>query len=592
MAKIMFVNARSLKKPGATSDLLADILENNIQLCCVTETWFNSEFPSSNFFIPNYNLIRHDRTPSNSDKKTGGGVCIYHHEDIEIQPINVSRCQQFEILWTKITAPTKLILVVLYYPPCLNKQKDYVDYLASTAEDLMLTHPNYELMIGGDFNDLSTVELTSCIHVSNCLDAPTCGKSQLDFVLCSNPSHFEFHTTDSNVKTDHKAILVSPKCPTPSIKRLHYFRDQRYQNVFNFNNQLSYEDFTYVYTTSDPDVAMMGLLDHLKGVLDLNCPLKKVKLSNKDPHYITPLVKHLLKKRNQLNRKRNHRQVSLLTDQIRNLIKDNMLKGSGRRGTQKWWNVVNQHTGRKQNSTTQIPFTPDEICNFFTDISTQHGPINLPPHEVVGDSPIPELSLHQIYYSLLGLKKTAVGYDQLPTWVFKDNAHILAEPIHSIYNRCLASSSFPNSLKRSRIIPVPKSAKVNDLNNLRPIPVTPVIARHFERLVYDNFLKEPYNRWLSRNQCGFRQGGSTEFALLKILDTCKNLDTSDHDYIKLIFLDLSKAFDRVQHELVLTQLKKISGLSPFIINFIRSFITERSQFVCVAGRSSDLMSPN
>ena len=65
----MFVNARSLKKSGATSDLLADILENNIQLCCVTETWFNSEFPSSNFFIPNYNLIRHDRTPSNSDKK-------------------------------------------------------------------------------------------------------------------------------------------------------------------------------------------------------------------------------------------------------------------------------------------------------------------------------------------------------------------------------------------------------------------------------------------------------------------------------------------------------------------------------------------
>ena len=239
----------------------------------------------------------------------------------------------------------------------------------------MLTHTNYELMIGGDFNDLSTVELTSCLH---------------------------------------------------------YFRDQRYQNVFNFNNQLSYEDFTYVYTTSDPDIAMMGLLDHLKGVLDLNCPLKKVKLSNKDPHYITPLVKHLLKKRNQLNRKRNHRQVSLLTDQIRNLIKDNMLKGSGRRGTQKWWNVVNQHTGRKQNSITQIPFTPDEICNFFTDISTQHDPINLPPLEVVGNSPIPELSLHQIYYSLLGLKKTAVGYDQLPTWVFKDNAHILAEPIHSI----------------------------------------------------------------------------------------------------------------------------------------------------------------
>ena len=89
-----------------------------------------------------------------------------------------------------------------------------------------------------------------------------------------------------------------------------------------------------------------------------------------------------------------------------------------------------------------------------------------------------------------------------------------------------------------------------------------------------------------------RAGDSSKQTKRKEISIRVRYPTFSPGKLIVIFLDLSKAFDRVPHELVLTQLKKISGLNPFIINFIRSFITERSQFVCVAGRSSDLMSPN
>ena len=89
-------------------------------------------------------------------------------------------------------------------------------------------------------------------------------------------------------------------------------------------------------------------------------------------------------------------------------------------------------------------------------------------------------------------EKTARGFDGIPAWVLSKNAHYLAPSIQHIYNLAHRSGAFPKAFKISKIVPLAKVLQPNSLDQLRPKSITPVLSRHFERLVYTKFIKNNY----------------------------------------------------------------------------------------------------
>ena len=163
-------------------------------------------------------------------------------------------------------------------------------------------------------------------------------------------------------------------------------------------------------------------------------------------------------------------------------------------------------------------------------------------------------------------RKKAQGYDEIPTSFIKDGADILADPLASLINRCLANSRFPSAEKCSKVIPVYKSEERSFLDNYRPISILPVLSKVFERVVHQQlytYLEE--NNLLSKNQFGFRTSSSTQHAVTKFSDSIRqNMDKGL--MTGAIFIDLRRAFDTVDHARLLSKLTLASLINRCLAN--------------------------
>ena len=161
----------------------------------------------------------------------------------------------------------------------------------------------------------------------------------------------------------------------------------------------------------------------------------------------------------------------------------------------------------------------------------------------------------------------------------------LLKPLTRNINLSLSSGIVPKQLKIARIIPLFKSGDQDLYANYRPMSVLPIFSKFLEKEVYkrlNNFLIK-YNI-LFDNQYGFRKNHSTALALLHLYDTLANA-IDDKEYIMGVFIDLSKAFDTVNHEILLAKLQHY-GIRGTPLKWFESYLSEREQFVNFNGYSS------
>jgi hypothetical protein len=152
--------------------------------------------------------------------------------------------------------------------------------------------------------------------------------------------------------------------------------------------------------------------------------------------------------------------------------------------------------------------------------------------------------------------KKSLGLDGISTRLLKDAAHIIADPIANIFNLSLQTTIFPDDWKLSKVTPVFKDGNKNDCGNYRPISVISVVAKIFEKLVYKQ-LKSfmTINNIFVEQQSGFRAQHSTETTLLSSTNEwLYNMDKGL--FTGVLFLDLKKAFDTVDHVILLAKLEK------------------------------------
>ena len=179
--------------------------------------------------------------------------------------------------------------------------------------------------------------------------------------------------------------------------------------------------------------------------------------------------------------------------------------------------------------------------------------------------------------------KSSSGLDNISCRLMKDISDINAIPLTLLINQSLQSGIFSDKLKIAKVVPIFKAGKDNIdsyVHNYRPISLLSCFSKIFERVIYNQLYDHlQLNKLLYDSQYGFRKSHSTELAALELIDSIyQNLDQGKTSIA--IFLDLSKAFDTIDHKILFNKLHHC-GCRNISLNWFKSYLTERSQYVVI-----------
>ena len=181
----------------------------------------------------------------------------------------------------------------------------------------------------------------------------------------------------------------------------------------------------------------------------------------------------------------------------------------------------------------------------------------------------------------------AHGHDNIFIKMLKICDSAIVELLSILFNKCLNQSIFPDIWKRSNVCPIHKKGGKQIISNYRPVSLLPNCGKIFERLVFNSLYKYvEENKLLSMHQSGFRSNDSCVNQLLSIVHNLyKGFDAYPTLETRGVFLDMSKAFDKVWHQGLIFKLKSVGVLdSP--LNLIQSFLSHRFQRVLLNGQTS------
>jgi hypothetical protein len=558
------INAAALSKPHAIEQLTADIVGYNADVVLITETHLKAKHDTSMFNIEGYDLFRRDRA-----KRRGGGVAVYvrklyHPKQWDLQIYG----PEIELMWVSLgEGKIDSYVGCAYHPPKPTYEpKNILDAIDQSVDELQRLSPTATITLAGDFNQLSDMDITDRTGLTPIVRVPTRGKNILDQIFTSTQDYQNVKVIKSTIRSDHMCVIAYSGELLHCYDKTHTtipFRKQSpdQKDTFLRNSDIIPTDDLYAIT--DIQTAFDAFYASLTLQLNLFFPEKRIKITSRDPPYITPAVKTMLGEKSRLMRSGKVEQAAVLADKIgQQITKYNaasLTKCNCRSNASDMWAKVKQLTRPTTAAPTSTNVTASSLNEHYTTISTDNNYL-----EPLKKASVPPQAGHfselTIFKMLDQLKHTATGLDNIPAWYLKLAAPLIYEQLTHLLNRSLLSSTVPTQWKTACITPLPKVTSPTTPSEYRPISITPVLSRAFERLVVQTFLYpailNPPPTLTFSDQYAFRPSGSTTAAILSTLNHITTL-LSSQEYVHVIALDFSKAFDSVRHSSLLGKMSSL-----------------------------------
>lgn len=617
MINVFHINIQCLSNKIDALNLF--LSNNHMDIVCLSEHWQNDV--NLNFVnLYNYSLgaffCRKEREH--------GGVCIFVKNGLKFRTIdcdnyNVEMISEFCCI--EICSLNLIILSVYRSGKC--GFDEFLENFESVITEF--TERCERIIIVGDFNidfKSNSNHLNEFNHLIRSFNLNTIindytrvtahSKTCIDNILTDlDPNMFSASTIEPNL-SDHRGqvITINEERPRPSPVWLKLVNDRKLNKL---RSELLNVNFSRYIFHEDPNVYASNFLNLLSNLSNKHLPIKNItNLKRKPPcSWFSETLRNMRDTLSSLqlicectsntedyiafNNFRKHYRRSLSEvkrEKYNHYIKnsDNISKSS--------WNVINFELNR-QKKPQHIDITATSFSDYFKtvveEIISSLTNMNIGYNNTDNVSTLPINSFffspileNEVFNAINNLKNTnSFDYFGLNTKIIKSINDIITEPLTVLFNMCVSHGVFPDILKIAKVIPLFKKGDASLPGNYRPISIIPILGKIFEVLI-KNRLVEYLNaiKFISEEQYGFQKGKSTIDAILSIVESIVDgLEKGDH--VEITLFDLSKAFDCVSHDILLSKLEAI-GMRGISHKLLSSYLLNRKQSIVVNGKQSKL----
>ena len=629
--KLGVINCQSIS--GKLDFVFDHIKEYQLDIVALTETWLSSEDSKNKHVIDQcvahgYSLHHSPRT---SGRRGGGvGLLVSNAIKVTFKRIHVSPLiTSFELMEAVLTiCSVSLRLIVIYrMPPSkINGLKTATFYEEFSEYVEKLSCASGKVIILGDFNinylDTSGfaykrfVDILETFDCVQHIDKPTHNSGHLlDYIITRKDSSGVSNLYVSDFISDHRALHVSLTCSRahPERKHIEVRSLKRIQcdvleaDLIGVNIDRECTDVNLVVRQYDAS---------LSSLLDKHAPSKRINVVERpmnDWMSDDILVLKALRRKTRLTVHFDMYSESCMDVKtaIRNSKSEILQKKiSDCNGDQKkLFKIVDTLLGRNKHTTLPKYDSPLTMNNFFIDkidnIRAEFPLLeaNLPCYSFLSMDSIMPICTTTLYHfdrvtdpellkMISGMNNTTCSSDPFPTRLLMSHLYAIVPILQHIVNLCLTTGDFPISCKSSIVIPLIKKPGLDRemLKNYRPVSNLSFLSKVIEKVISIRILGHILdNNIVDRFQSAYRAGHSCETALLRVYnDIVTTVGKGNGSF--LVLLDLSAAFDTIDHDNLFYILEKYVGIGGSALRLIRSYFSDRTQRVQIDGIMSDFAS--
>lgn len=625
------INARSLT---ANFDEIKMLMQkNNTDILCLSETWLSDLNADNQVHIDGYNLFREDYKYNRR-----GGVAVYVKEELSATKLSheIPSLERVEDVWLQIQYRKNPSFIVgsLYRHPQGNKETFvYIDKILNAI--IKRAKPFYAL---GDLNDNQLSNKKSSLRtivnkngLKQLIETPTriteTSETLLDVIITN-----KIETVSSCINVpchiaDHN--IISLKVNTKKPRRQPTIQMSRCMKNYSkeaFCQQISLEcsSLDEIYRTDNVDHEVTILTEIFKSSLDAVAPLITKTLTRPPAPWMNDSLRQKMTLRDDLAKERNsstekYQEYKQCKKEVKSMINHAQALyyktklAENKNNPKATWKVIKEIVPRKSIKNelnfdfSDLKVLTNKYNDYFSTVGEvtynevkQKDPNNIKNIcEDSADSDVNSLNLdfnntnkyfrpapitmHELKDIISNISNTSsVGNDNISLKYLKDSSDIIFEYILVIVNTSITTGVFPSQWKEAVVKPLYKGGDSDLPSNFRPISLLPILSKILEKAVAKQLVSYlESNNLFSINQYGYRQHLSTELALLKLVEDMYE-SIEDGELSLLTLLDLSKAFDTVDHKVLLNKLK-MYNIDTF---WFESYLKERKQSVKIRNVTS------
>ncbi len=635
---VLHLNANSLRNKEETLCLFLRSIKWKFVCLCFTSTNFENEAEATMYSIPGYKLGNFTLR-----RKRKGGTAIFVREDVPFRK-NDLKFNSIEACSCDVEHENGSVTVICGYNTNFGRSADFCDESDTLFEELMRKNRkkvifagdmNLNLInFGEDDNVSEYVYLMDKYNMRSLVDKPThipkehnrnfLKSSLIDHIFTNICTESYTGIIDPDISDHHACFTIF----TELDASFHLDRERYVRNWAGFEKRAFLDDLNSMMSQDLMDFERFH--QGVQLLFNKHVPLRKLnrKEQRSKPWCTRGILQSHLTKGKLLKRARRTKQPGdwqkyrkfsnkfskLIKAAKKRYIQEKLLKYN--KSCRKTWQFINEILNRKRKDLpiprkllkdNRVINDPKEMAQVFNQFFAEVGQNladEIPAHRRSSlldtmnydvrfpTSKFNGCTAQEIASIISKMNERKVGgFDEIPVKLLKLVSSEVSPILARFINEALSTGKYPDSLKIAKIIPIFKKGNREEATCYRPISLLSVINKIFERIIYhrlnDHFRN---NDLFYEKQYGFRSGRSTMHALSEVVQYIREAGDCKENVCS-VFVDLSKAFDTVTHE-ILTEKLKAYGISSTALSLIKDYLTNRKQCVQLGRHCSELVNVN